>query len=111
MLHLKKVGSRPVEGREEEETNEIKTAIPLQDAIEIRKIWVTTKLNDYLKFPHVGQAFMMERFTIDKKSGEEQSDIVYGITSKPPDLAMAQHVLQDNRGHWTIENRSHYIIP
>ena len=179
MLHPKKVGTLPVEGRDEEkQTNEIKTAIPLLDAIEIRgktisadalltqrelarylvaergahyhftikgnqkhlleetacyfthcahppnftttdgdhgrletrKIWVTTELNGYLNFPHVGQAFMVERLTIDKKSGEEHADIVYGITSKPPALATAKQILQDNRGHWTIESSCHYII-
>ena len=179
MLHPKKVGTLPVEGRDKEKpTNEIKTAIPLLNAIEIRgktisadalltqrelarylvekrgahyhftvkgnqkhlleetafyfehldqppnfttidddhgrletrKIWVTTELNAFLSFPHVGQAFMVERITRDKKSGKERSDIAYGITSKPPDLATAQHVLQDNRSHWAIENSCHYII-
>ena len=179
MLHPKKVGTLPVEGRDaEKQTNEITTAIPLLEAIEIqgktisadalltqrelaryvvdqrgahyhftvkgnqkhlleetafyfahcqhppnftttdgdhgrletRKIWVTTELNDYLNFPHVGQAFMIERITRDKKSGKERSDMAYGITSKPPDLATAQQVLQDNRGHWAIENSCHYII-
>lgn len=179
MLHPKKVGTLPVEGREEEkQTNEIKTALPLLDAIairgktisadalltqrelarylvdkrgahyhftvkgtpnhlleatafyfehldqppnctttdgdhgrrETRKIWVTTELNTCLNFPHVGQALMVKRLTRDKKSGKERADIAYGITSKPPDLATAQQVLQDNRGHWAIENSCHDII-
>jgi len=46
----------------------------------------------------------------DKKSGEEQSDIVSGLTRKPPDLATAKQVRQDNRGHWPIEHRCHDII-
>ena len=29
--------------------------------IETRKIWVTKKLNHYLNFPHVGQAFKIQR--------------------------------------------------
>ena len=37
--------------------------------IETRKIWVTTQLNAYLNFPHVHQAFMIEREVIDKKTG------------------------------------------
>lgn len=78
--------------------------------IEIRKIWVTTDLNEYLDFPFVGQTFMIERTTINKKSGKESSEIAYGITSKTPDLATAAQVLQDNRGHWSIENSCHYII-
>jgi len=78
--------------------------------IETRKIWVTTELNDYLDFPHLGQAFMVERITFHKKSGKESREIAYGITSKTPDLANARQVLQDNRGHWAIENSCHYII-
>ncbi len=32
------------------------------------------------------------------------------MTSKTPGQANAAHVLQDNRGHWSIENSCHYII-
>ena len=35
--------------------------------IEIRKIWTTTQLNGYLNFPHVAQAFVIERQCTDKK--------------------------------------------
>lgn len=77
--------------------------------IETRKIWVTTELNGYLNFPHVGQAFMVERIRIHKKSGKESREIAYGITSKPPEMANAQQVLQDNRGHWGIESCHHII--
>ena len=180
MLHPKKVGTLPVEGRDEEkQTNEIKTAIPLLDSIDIqgrtitadalltqrelarylveersahyhftvkanqkqlleetafyfdqierapdhstldspehgrietRHIWVTTALNDYLNFPHVGQAFRVQRITVDKKTGQQRQDVAYGITSKTPDLARAADVLQDNREHWSIENSCHYVI-
>jgi predicted transposase YbfD/YdcC len=78
--------------------------------IETRKIWSTTDLNEYLNFPHVGQTFMVERITINKKSGKEHKDVAYGITSKTPVLASPEQVLQDNRGHWSIENSCHYII-
>lgn len=77
--------------------------------IETRKIWVTTELTGYLNFPHVGQAFMVERITMDKKSGKESREIAYGITSKGPEMATAKQVLEDNRGHWGIES-NHYII-
>ena len=78
--------------------------------IETRKIWLSTDLNEYLDFPYVGQIFMIERTTINKKCGKESNEIAYGITSKTPDLASAEQVLQDNRGHWCIENTCHYII-
>jgi len=78
--------------------------------IEIRKIWTTTELNSYLDFPHVGQAFVIERESIEKKSGESSHDIAYGITSRTPDQVNAQRLLTINRGHWSIENSCHYIL-
>ena len=83
---------------------------PDHGRIETRKIWTTNELNDYLDFPHVGQAFLIERESIEKKSGEYSHDIAYGITSRTPQQADAQRVLSINRGHWTIENSCHYIL-
>ncbi len=78
--------------------------------IETRKIWVTINLNDYLDFPHVGQAFMIKRQSYDKKTGKTSNETVYGVSSLHPDQADAAKVLQINRGHWVIENSCHYII-
>ena len=83
---------------------------PDHGRIETRNIWVTTELNEYLDFPHVGQAFMVERISYNKKSGKETRVVAHGITSKTPDLASAEQVLRDNRKHWSIENSCHYII-
>jgi predicted transposase YbfD/YdcC len=83
---------------------------PDHGRIEIRKIWTTAELNDYLDFPHVGQAFVIERHAIKKKSGKRSSEIAYGITSRTPEQADPQHVLAINRGHWCIENSCHYIL-
>ena len=77
---------------------------------ETRKIWVTTEHNEYLNFPHVGQAFKVERITRHRKTGKETQVIAYGITSKTPELATAEQVLRDNRQHWSIENSCHYIL-
>ncbi|OQX42980.1 MAG: hypothetical protein B0D89_00205 [Candidatus Sedimenticola endophacoides] len=77
--------------------------------IETRKIWTTAALNDYLDFPHVRQAFMIERESINKKSGEQSQERIYGITSVPVEKASAEQVLRDNRGHWCVES-CHYII-
>jgi len=83
---------------------------PDHGRIETRNIWITTDLNDYLDFPYVGQVFMVERITYYIKSGKERRVIAYGLTSKTPDMASAKEVLKDNRGHWCIENKCHYII-
>ncbi len=83
---------------------------PDHGRIEERKIWTTTELNDFLDFPHVKQAFVIERRCIDKKSGEQSCDIALGITSRPVEQADAERLLTVNRGHWCIENKCHYII-
>jgi predicted transposase YbfD/YdcC len=83
---------------------------PDHGRIEIRKIWTTTELNGYLNFPHVGQAFVIQREFTDKKTGKNSCEIAYGITSRPPEQADPQRVLITNRGHWSIENSCHYII-
>lgn len=82
---------------------------PDHGRIETRKIWITAELNDYLNFPHVGQAFVIERESIDKKTGKYSKDVAYGITSRTPEQADAERVLTTNRLHWSIES-CHNII-
>lgn len=83
---------------------------PDHGRIETRKIWVTTELNNYLDFPHVQQAFVIERHCIDKKTGKSSTETAFGITSLAPDQADPNRVLLTNRGHWAIENSCHYIL-
>jgi predicted transposase YbfD/YdcC len=83
---------------------------PAHGREETRNIWVTAELNQYLDFPHVGQAFKVERITKNKKKGKKSQVIAYGITSKKSKQATAEQVLEDNRQHWSIENSCHYII-
>ncbi len=77
--------------------------------IETRKIWLTTKLNHYLNFPHVGQAFMIQRESINKKTGQLSQEVSYGITSVTTDQATPEQILGDNRKHWSVES-CHYMI-
>jgi predicted transposase YbfD/YdcC len=81
---------------------------PEHGRIEIRNIRVTTALNDCLNFPHVGQAFKVQRITIHQKNGKQTREVTYGITSKTPNQASAApRRLQNNRGHWCIEYSCH----
>lgn len=77
--------------------------------IESRKIWLTSELNDYLNFPYVGQAFAIERETINKKTGSISNELIYGITSKMASDASAEDVLTTNRNHWRIES-GHWML-
>ena len=83
---------------------------PDHGRIETRKIWTTTELNPYLNFPHVQQAFVIERESVEKRTGQTSHDIAYGITSRTPEQADAQQLLAINRGHWSIENSCHYVL-
>lgn len=78
--------------------------------IETRKIWVSSELNDYLDFPYVGQAFVIERERINKKTLKISNETVYGITSCTLEQADADNILKTNRSHWCIENSCHYVI-
>jgi predicted transposase YbfD/YdcC len=82
---------------------------PDHGRIETRSIWCSTGLNAYLDFPHVGQVYMIERESINKKSGAQSREIALGITSRTPQQASPKRVLAVNRGHWSIES-VHYII-
>ncbi len=77
--------------------------------IEVRRIWTTTVLNDYLTFPHVAQVYKIERQSTDKKSGETSIEIAYGVTSRSSAEACPKSILHKVRGHWTVEV-CHYII-
>ena len=96
--------------QDREEPNFVQHTPPDHGRIEIRKIWTSTHLNDYLDFPHVGQVFLIERHTVEKKTGKRSCEIAYGVTSRTPEQANPERILNINRGHWTIENSCHYII-
>lgn len=86
----------------------VEHAPPDHGRIEVRSIWTTTELNEYLDFPHVGQAFVIERRSTKKKGGKTTCELAYGITSRR--YTDAKRVLKVNRDHWTIENSCHYIL-
>ena len=71
--------------------------------LESRAIWTTTRLNDYLYFPNVGQAFAIERYVIEKKTGKVSTETVYGLTDHHPQSADAARLLAFNHAHWGVE--------
>ena len=87
----------------------VEVAPPDHGLITTRRIWCSTALNDYLDFPYVGQVFMIERDSINKKTGEQSHEIALGVTSRTPLQASPRRVLSVNRGHWSIES-VHNII-
>jgi predicted transposase YbfD/YdcC len=78
--------------------------------VEVRRLTVCSSLPaKYLRFPHVCQVYRIERQVIVKKTGELREETEYGMTSLGSGAASASRLLALVRGHWTIENRSHYV--
>ncbi len=73
----------------------------------MRTIRTTTRLNDYLDWPGVGQVCRIER--VVKCGGEERREVADAITSAGPEWAGAAELLGWWRGHWGIENRLHWV--
>jgi hypothetical protein len=75
----------------------------------VRRIWTSTELTGYLNFPHALQVFAIQRDTTEMVSQKFRTETVYGITSLKPHDATPQRLLGLNRGHWSIENRLHWV--
>jgi Transposase DDE domain len=74
---------------------------------ERRTLKATTALNEYLNWPGVGQVGQLESAV--EQDGKVSHETRYFITSAPPDLGGASQLLVWGRGHWSIENRTHYV--
>ena len=77
--------------------------------IEERRLTACDELPHYMDWPGVKQVFMVERSTAIKKTGEYRAEIVYGITSLTSEQADVSRLNSLVRGHWRIENRSHWV--
>ena len=66
-------------------------------------------LNNYLDWPGLQQVFEYTTEAKNIATGEVKRYKQYGITSLSPQDATAADLLKYKRGHWCIENRSHWI--
>jgi predicted transposase YbfD/YdcC len=94
-------------------TGERRTAVATVDyghgRIEQRRLQTSTVLAGYSDWPGLAQVFQVERHVILLKTGEVREEVVAGVTSLAPERADAAQVLALVRGHWQIENRSHWV--
>jgi predicted transposase YbfD/YdcC len=70
--------------------------------LEVRRLWASTALNDYLDWPGLKQVLKIER-EIEKK-GQKEQQVRYGITSLGRETG-TRKLLNLVRGHWAIENQ------
>jgi predicted transposase YbfD/YdcC len=74
---------------------------------ERRTARATTALNEYLDWPGVAQVGEVT-CQVDE-NGKHTEATRYFITSVPRTVAGASELLCWTRGHWSIENKSHYV--
>jgi hypothetical protein len=74
---------------------------------ERRRLQASTRLAPFSAWPHLAQVCRLVRTT--QRGGSETVEIDYAVTSVPRDQADAAILLGWWRGHWGIENRSHYV--
>jgi len=63
----------------------------------------------YTGFPGVQQVFCLKRTVVSKRTGEMREETVYGLSSLRKEQAGPQRLLGVLRGHWHIENKSHWV--
>jgi predicted transposase YbfD/YdcC len=76
--------------------------------IEERTLTVSSMLNDYLDWPHLGQVFKLERRFTYLASGKVESEVQYGLTSLLAKEASPERLLKIVRSEWGIESGLHY---
>lgn len=77
--------------------------------IEQRNMTTREALVGHNDWPGLAQVFEIGRHVITKKTGEERGEVVYGVTSLRPERVTPGQLLAFVRGHWHIENKSHWV--
>lgn len=78
--------------------------------IEVRRLKVSTEMNTYLTdWPGVAQVAELTRTVTIRRTGKTSQEVVYLITHLTPAQASPRRLLDLARGHWGIENSSHYV--
>lgn len=77
--------------------------------LETRTLARTAALNGLLPWPQVGQVLQRTYHAVLLKSGAVRHEVTYGMTSLPAAETTPAEVERLWRGHWTIENRVHYV--
>lgn len=77
--------------------------------IERRYLTLSSQLNEYLDWPHLGQVFRLQRVIQHQKTGRITYQVVFGITSLSAQDCSPERLMKLIRQHWHIENRLHYV--
>jgi predicted transposase YbfD/YdcC len=76
---------------------------------ERRELVSSSVLAGHVDWPGLEQIFRIDRERQHFQSGKCEQETVYGITSLSAKQAGPRKLLEYARGHWLIENQSHYV--
>jgi predicted transposase YbfD/YdcC len=77
--------------------------------IERREMVCSSVLAGRMAWPKLAQIFRLTRERKEQTTGKREAETVYGITSLSSTQAGPKELLGVVRGHWKIENQSHYV--
>lgn len=77
--------------------------------LETRTVRASSALNDYVRWPGVGQVVERTCRRVDLRTGQTREATHYAVTSLTPAQATARELETIWRGHWKIENGLHYV--
>ena len=77
--------------------------------LETRQLTCTDDLDDYVRWPAVQQVLRRQCERVILKTGEVTHAVSYALTSVAAEDATPDELAALWRGHWTIENRRHYV--
>jgi predicted transposase YbfD/YdcC len=99
----------PAIAADHEQSDRVQTVSKGHGRLETRTLECSTAGADYLTWPGIAQIM---RRTCERrilKTGKYSVEVSYGLTNLGPDEARAVQLEALWRGHWTIENRKHYV--
>jgi predicted transposase YbfD/YdcC len=94
---------------DQEQADSVRTVSKGHGRLETRTLECSTAGADYLDWPGIGQIVRRRCERLVIKSGKCSVEVSYGLTNLKPDEAGAAQLEALWRGHWTIENRKHYV--
>jgi predicted transposase YbfD/YdcC len=99
----------PAIAADHEQNDRVRTVTKSHGRLETRTLECSTAGADYLGWPGIAQIVRRtcERTVI--KTGKHSVEVSYGLTNLGSDEARAAQLEALWRGHWTIENRKHYV--
>lgn len=98
----------PGQGRLPKDFETVKEISKGHGRLEERTLTVSSQLNDFLNWPYLQQVFQLERRFISIRTGDVQTQVVYGLTSLSREVITPKNLLKKIRAYWGIENGLHY---